>query len=258
MKNIVFVTALFMLFSVFASVQYKGGKFNAAVIAPDAAATVKYAAKEWCSYVEKTTKSKVRLYTDGKLRKEPAVYIGFSEAVKSLKISADKIKPEGFIIKTLPSAIVMLGNDYRGKLPITGFRDPWNSGAVWNKKLQIGAFGDAGSLNAVYHFLHEYLGVCWYMPGNIGEVIQKKEVVNIPDIDIAISPEFSYRYPYFCWFNVAPDEVVWFKRMRFGGTQLMQVNHSFYVIRELIKKNPECCALVDGKRDTTVYGHARN
>ena len=160
-----------LTFGAAAQVRHGNDSYQAVVIAPDAPETVKYAAREWRHYVEKMTGGKPALYQDGKLRSEPAVYIGESEAAAKLGVSPAGLKTDGFIVRTLPKALVLTGHDYKGRMPICGFRDPWHKGGVWNEQLKLCAFGDSGSLFAVYHVLQHYCGIRWYMPGPIGEVV---------------------------------------------------------------------------------------
>ena len=89
------------------------------------------------------------------------------------------------------------------------------------------------------------------MPGKLGTVIPAKNELRISDIDISISPDFSYRHPLLCTFNQAPANALWYRRTGFGGAYPVQTAHSFatFVILNYTKFHPEYFALVDGKRD---------
>ncbi|MBO4649305.1 MAG: DUF4838 domain-containing protein [Lentisphaeria bacterium] len=243
-----------LTFGAAAQVRHGNDSFQAVVIAPDAPDTVKYAAQEWRHYVEKMTGGKPALYKDGKLRSEPAVYIGESEAAVKLGVSPAGLKTDGFVVRTLPKALVLIGHDYKGRMPICGFRDPWHKGGVWNEQLKLCAFGDSGSLFAVYHVLQHYCGIRWYMPGPLGEVVPKKPQIDLPDLNLRVEPEFSYRFPSICRFSFCPNEAKWYKRLRFGAKAPLQINHSFKYFKSIADGHPEYYAFVDGRRSPDGKG----
>jgi len=49
-----------------------------------------------------------------------------------------------------------------------------------------------GSLNAVCGFLMK-LGVRWYLPGELGEVVPKMKSITLPKIDETVKPDFEMR-----------------------------------------------------------------
>jgi hypothetical protein len=62
----------------------------------------------------------------------------------------------------------------------------------YSKKLDIWTFDHRGSLNAVYAFLRE-LGVRWYMPGELGEIVPQTRDIALPKIDRTVQPEYEVR-----------------------------------------------------------------
>ena len=83
-----------LTFDAAAQIRHGNDSFQAAVIAPDAPETVKYAAQDWRKYVRKVTGTDTKLCTDGKLQEGPAVYIGESEAAAKLveKLGGEVVK----------------------------------------------------------------------------------------------------------------------------------------------------------------------
>ena len=59
---------------------------------------------------------------------------------------------------------------------------------------------EGGSLNAVYHLLRS-LGVRWFMPGEVGEVVPRMDTVSIDNLerDTTIRPDYPLRYSN--WYN---------------------------------------------------------
>ncbi|MBO4345745.1 MAG: DUF4838 domain-containing protein [Victivallales bacterium] len=228
-----------------------GSPLRDIVIAPDAPDSVKFAAKELSEGLSKRTGAAPKLHEDGALLESPAIYLGVSEATQKFGVTRkDAEKPQSFTIRTLKNGLAIFGKDYGGP-PIVGVRDPWHEGAVLNKRLKLQMFGDCGTLDGVHHFMQKYLGFRWYMPGEIGEVVPPAGDVALPHISETVTADFAYRYPYFCWFGRSDEGTVWFKRLRFGGSVPLQLNHIFKnaMFWESAKGHPEYFALVDGERD---------
>ena len=220
------------------------------VIAPKAPDSVKFAAKELADGLEKRVGSRPTIHENGAPLDSPAIYLGISEATKKYGITAKEAEqPQTFTIRTLKGGLAIFGKDYAGP-PIVGIRDPWHAGAVLNKRLNLQMFGDCGTLDGVHHFMQKHLGFRWYMPGEIGEVVPPQSDVTLPQISETITADFSYRYPYFCWFGKSDEGTLWFKRLRFGGSVPLQLNHIFKnpMFWDAAKGHPEYFALVDGER----------
>ncbi len=248
------LTILFAVASCVCAYELKlpdGSALRDIVIAPDAPDSVKFAAKELSEGLVKRTGVTPQLHEDGALLDSPAIYLGISDATQKFGITAkDAEKPQAFTIKTLKNGLAIFGKDYSGP-PIVGVRDPWHQTAVWNPKYTIQMFGDCGTLDGVHYFMQKYLGFRWYMPGEIGEVVPSQSDVAVPQISETVSPDFVYRYPYFCWFGRSEEGTIWFKRMRLGGSVPLQLNHIFKnpMFWDAAKGHPEYFALIDGARD---------
>ncbi len=230
--------------------QADGAPYTEIVIATDAPDTVKLAAKEFSEFVRESCGTELKICSDGVgTPGSVRVLIGKSPALAKLGLSAASMKSDGFRITSRHGFLAIEGRKDYGGPALTGFRDPWDAGTVFNKKMNIGAFGESGSLYGVYYFLQKYCGIRWYMPGPTGTVIPKKGKIIVPDLDLTVNPDFEYRFPLFCRFANDEESVLWFKRMRFGGAFPVQINHSFQFFKHYAKTNPEYFALVDGERD---------
>jgi len=104
-------------------------------------------------------------------------------------------------------------------------------------------FMPLGSVYAVHTFLEKYCGVRWYMPGELGTVIPKKDEIVLGNIDLKTKPWTRYRFssrsafrePFKFYGWKQPDELVhlsardtvlWMLRMKIGGG-VFACNHSF-------------------------------
>ena len=62
----------------------------------------------------------------------------------------------------------------------------------YNKQLDIWSYDHRGSLNAVYAFLRS-LGVRWYMPGELGEIVPETRDIALPEINQTVRPAYEVR-----------------------------------------------------------------
>ena len=62
-----------------------------------------------------------------------------------------------------------------------------------NNFLHITGASDYGIANGIYSFLMDYIGVKWFAPGELYEVVPVNPSLAIPKISILKNPDFSYR-----------------------------------------------------------------
>ena len=234
-------------------VQEDGNAYREIIIAPDAPSTVRLAAEELRKYIEAVCGTKLPVINNGiGTGAVPCIYVGASPGLKKNNIDLAGLKPEGFKIVAKPGLLAIAGRDYSGPI-IFGFLHPWRKCDIWNAKLQLDAFGENGTLSGVYAFLEKYCGVRWYMPGELGTVINPQTTITIPPFTWTDAPAVKYRYPLFCLFGEEfgqeTDGPLWFKRMRFGGARIAQIMHSYKMFLKYKDTHPEYFALVDGQRD---------
>lgn len=116
---------------------------------------------------------------------------------------------------------------------------------------------EGGSLNAVYGLLR-HLGVRWFMPGELGEVVPKRETIAVGALDETVKPDFPVRNWH--WYNFsgfAYDDVIWARRLGMNSChELLGPStgpHGLvHVLSEpaMQKAHPEYYALIGGRRDT--------
>ena len=217
------------------------------VIAADAPSIVKYAAGELQEYLKKVSGAELPVVTKPTAGRS-SILVGDSACARGRGVTTEGLRPDGFRVAAGDGWLALVGGDFKGK--------PWNSGAhpfrlaqTYNAELDLWAFGEAGSLFAVYAFLHD-LGVRWYMPGEIGEVIPQRATVTVAPCRRKIEPNYRYRYLYFVNFPRSKRDARWFRRIGCGGPAPVYANHSLQSIlnEELTKTHPDWFAMVDGKR----------
>ncbi len=178
------------------------------IVAEDAPEVTRYAAGELQTYIEKMSGAtldiiRVNDEADAGVAQIPLttnlILVGESAFTNKRGLSADSLKPDGFRIITKPRTLIILGKDS----PVT---EPDASPCKSCK----GRLGDAGTLYGVYRLL-EHLGVRWFFPGEIGEVVPQMTTVAVHDLSIADAPYFASRLCY----GLDGD---WLRRVGFGGT----------------------------------------
>lgn len=225
-----------------------GRAYKQIVISGSAPATVKLAAQELQYFASRL--GHAQLPVVHRASAKPVIYLGDSpEMRQAAAIDPAKLPQEGFVIKTGSDHLAIVGRDYSGE-PLIGYRNPWRAVEVYNKELQLGAFGEAGTLTGVYEFLRTQCGIRFYMPGELGTVIPAVKDLKLGNLNISGSPRVSYRYPWFANYSVSKNDVLWARRIGFGGKAPVMIIHSFDLFLRYKNSNPEYFALIDGKRAT--------
>lgn len=139
------------------------------VVAADASPRTREAAKTLAESIEKISGQKPPVLTgDPQPRPERAIWIGVQPAVTSLFPNVDfKFQhPEEIVIAASDRHVVIAGRDRwdPNQAPV----DP-RSGAVPDKQQEY------GTINAVYTFIQDQLGVRWLWPGELGEDLTPRE-----------------------------------------------------------------------------------
>ncbi len=138
-------------------------------------------AAELQKYIEKITGAKLPIATDASPPSGPLVLVGpssLTDGIAGLQIPAGRTKnlrEEGFVIQTDGDRLVLAGND---AAPYYGTR------------------------YAVVEFLHG-LGVRWFLPGEIGEVIPKMATISVSPTRVLQRPDFPVRN----WWEHAHDNM---------------------------------------------------
>ena len=150
----------------------RDGKTAASIVlAAKPTENARVAADELQKYIEKITGAKLTIATDANPPTGTLLLVGRSsitDRIPDLQIPSGRTKDlreEGFIIQTDGDRIILAGND----------AEPYY-----------------GTRYAVAEFLHR-LGVRWFMPGEIGEVVPKMPTISIAPTKILQRPDFPVR-----------------------------------------------------------------
>jgi hypothetical protein len=111
-----------------------------------------------------------------------------------------------------------------------------------------------GSLNAVTALLRS-LGVHWFMPGDLGEVVPKTASVTAGPFNLTVHPDYNIRG--WMWSNYSAfgfDDVIWARRIGMAGGFGYHGLVNVYGNAAMHQAHPEYFALRDGKRDTEHRG----
>lgn len=119
-----------------------------------------------------------------------------------------------------------------------------------NGDIHVWTFDERGSFNAVCGYLRS-LGVRWYMPGEIGEVLPRMDSIPLPKIDQTVQPDFPMRI---LQFRPAVDRreiMMWGFRLGVRRPYGRQAAHGFRNMTDnphTLTNHPDWFALYGGKR----------
>jgi hypothetical protein len=150
------------------------------VLAPGTSPMTREAAQELASYLQKISGASFTILEGPPDPLPPhALWVGFQPVLRNLfpDVSFEFTHPEEILIVCNGNHLAIVGRDRW---------DPDRSVAQGPDEVIVGKQWEYGTVNAVYTFLQDYLGVRWLWPGELGEDI-------IPQQTITFAP-FQYRY----------------------------------------------------------------
>lgn len=247
------------------------------VIARRPTRSARLAAAELQSYLEKISGARLEIVSKPTQQILNSIFVGESEAARAAGVKVDGFARDAFRIVSGPDWLALVGNDldFQPREPWARHHGDWikNKQPIWeelaghpwkcpignslyrdyNRQLDIWTFDHRGSLNAVYAFLRD-LGVRWYMPGELGEILPEMASIALPASDQTVKPEFAVRAmsrPLLS--SQVVDDSLWY--LRIGANAQYGVLH--HGLRDLTEHpeqratHPEYFAqMANGKRDT--------
>jgi len=267
------------------------------IIAEKPERTVRLAAHELQTYVEKLSGAKLSIATEPTKGVPVQIYIGRSTHTDRLQVTAEGLKAGAFRIKSGDNWLVLLGDDTEftpiepwaksNSEIVTGkTQAEWDkiTGALWRVpgilmyKHQLdlpGTIGlpttaatiapslgakvpplrmwdcdERGSFNAVNGFLQR-LGVRWYMPGELGEIVPTLKTIPLAKIDEIVRPDFELRRFSYRFSIVGNENALWGMRLGMRNPPDIQDAHGMDSLThrsEVFAAHPEWYALYGGKR----------
>ncbi len=249
----------------------KDGKPQAQIIiSENPPRAAKMAATELQEYIEKISGAKLPVANVVDNAIPVKIYVGKSKYTDDLKLSDDDLKYGAFKMVSGKDWMALLGHDsdYKPRDNYIGdekgrpkFYEKWDAltGGTWsnpisrdeyNGAVKMSAYDERGSMNAVYEFLRG-LGVRWYFPGELGEVVPKLTSIAVPSVDKTVRPDFQLRHLYI-YFNDfmrgSKDYVMWQMRMGLNQNGGFGGGHGLINVHNRDKSKPEYFALYHGKR----------
>jgi Domain of unknown function (DUF4838)/Carbohydrate family 9 binding domain-like len=264
------------------------------ILAEKPTRTMRLAAQELQRYVEKISGAKLAIRTAPSGEVPVSAYVGQSAHTEKLGITAKGLKYGAYRIASGDNWVVFIGDDSdftpiepwpRNYTDIRSgkMQDAWNkiTGENWgyphtqlhkhysgirqffgtpkepmvdkNGNVNVWTYDERGSFNAVCGFLRS-LGVRWYMPGEIGEVVPKLKTIPAPQGDKTVTPDFPMRILNFRAGLYGRDAMMYGFRLGTRQPYGRQAAHGLATMtrNETVRKeHPEWFALYGGKRHTS-------
>lgn len=262
----------------------KDGKPNSQiVIAENPPRMVDVAARELQTYVKKISGAELPIVTSPSPDLPVTIFVGRSKFTDEQGIKNEGLNHGAYRIVSGPDWLVLLGSDYdfvppepsatkRGDAERDRVHQEWDkiTGTTWenpmlalhrkfNAETGLWLQDEGGSFNAVNGFLYD-LGVRWYMPGELGEVIPQMASIQLPEIDRTVHPDYPLRFWHGAYQSFHPDTVFWDRRIGInsgdevlGSSQHVHGLKNVYSRPEMQEKHPEFYAMIGGQLD---YHHA--
>lgn len=140
------------------------GEARAAIVAPaEPSAIEARAADELVDYVRKMTGVELPVGTEAPGDRLP-LYVGAAAKPGLAGVAWDRLGDDGFVLRSGARGVHMAGA------------------------------GDLGTLFGVYHLLEKHLGVRWFMPGELGEVVPRRDRLTLGTFDETEVPSFRVRW----------------------------------------------------------------
>lgn len=260
------------------------------VIAEKPARTVRLAADDLRKYIEKISGARLPIVNEpsGEAVK---LFVGRSRHTEKLGITSEGLKCGAYRLVSGEDWLAFIGDDadFAPKVPLPKGRSAvadgtlqreWEqfTGEKWgvpdagaykhlmklpaglgkpdgattdkNETSELWGFDERGSYNAVCGWLGR-LGVRWYLPGELGEVVPELKTIALAKIDETVKPDFDVRRFNFRFGVVSPETARWCMRLGMRDPYGLQVAHGMATMTgrdEIFAARPDWFALYGGKR----------
>ena len=201
------------------------------VIAADAPKTVRFAADEMKSFLGQVLAAEIPVVTaptDGKT----SIVLGSNVWSVAAGIDTAALKRDAFVIKVEKGRVYIAGRD-DPKVDLVACMAAGNDWLPRNS--------EHATLFGVYAFLERAAGCRFYFPGEIGTVVPRKRMINLPAGEKTIAPVFLVRNPYMCYVGAArpgePEELDEAARVKFRA----RLNAQDWMRLGLQTENIPCC-----------------
>lgn len=261
------------------------------VIAKTSTRTQRLAARELQTYIEKISGARLKITSNPIADVPLHVFVGESVHTRELGITTDGLQHGAYRTVSGDDWLVLIGDDtdftpiepwprnytdirsgkmqaawdgitgkqwgymhsqlhkhYSGPNSLFGTPDERKTDDAGN--VHVWTYDERGSFNAVGGFLRS-LGVRWYMPGEIGEIVPKSKSIALPEIDQTVRPDFPMRILNFRAAVYGYDVMMWGFRLGVRQPYGRQAAHGLHGMTDnerTLKNHPDWFALYGGKR----------
>ena len=162
-------------------------------IAPRAPGPVQFAAEEMTNFLSRVLGKPVPIVR----RINPAkatIVLGTNAWSAAAGVDISKLRVDGYLMKTAGNALYIAGKDSN------------NSIGYCRGNVHF----DRGTMMGAYAFLEKYAGCRFYFPGELGEIVPRRDSITVPsNLDVTDAPAFAERkYSYHnagAWFDESCD-----------------------------------------------------
>ena len=251
------------------------GQPNAEIItAEQPKRAARLAATELQAYIEKISGAQLPIVTAPTDSASVKIYVGESEHAAKAGVTAEGLQHGAYRIVSGDDWLALIGydEDFQPVEPWARHNSDWEKGGVreawielagnywrnpvarksyrgYNKTLDLWKGDKKGSLNAVYGYLRS-LGVRWYMPGELGEIVPTRDTIALPDVNKTVRPDVDVRTTIFDRYGVDEKHILWALRLGVNTAGTL-MHHGIRYVTEHPKQyeiHPEYYALTNGRR----------
>ena len=168
------------------------------------------------------------------------VLVGESEAGRALGYRSDDFEQSEYLMEASANRLVLIGRDHTRRVEVD------YNGDLRELILQMSP-DPLGTCHAVHTFLERILGVRWYLPTELGEVIPERTTIEVKEMKIRRKVDVPYRTPYVPWsvnkklyyndyqsvdwrreehWDLRSGVLYWIRNKQWGGP-VVWANHSF-------------------------------
>ena len=262
------------------------------IIAQQPQRSTRLAAADLRTYVEKISGARLSMATEPSEDVPVQIYVGESTHAEKLGITAEGLKYGAYRIVSGENWLALVGDDtdFTPVEPWGRSHTDWHNrgihewdqltGAKWKdpmgasmyrqytgnahhfgadnppdpeERIQFWRYDGKGSLNSVYAWLRE-LGVRWYMPGELGEIVPERNSIPLPKVDRTVRPDFDFRTMNIAGYHSrSREDIMW--SVRVGENRVAAPMH--HGLRNLTEReeqralHPEYFTLINGERRNT-------
>jgi len=196
---------------------------------------------EWLrDYIKRSTGAELKIVEEGQPVEGNIISVGHTKLSKAAGITLDGLKWDGGKMVVKGNTLYLVGRDEIGPMVHRLGVEP----------LARDFLGAKGTCKMTTTFLADYLGVKWYIPSPMGELVPKKTDIAVPDdLDKTVQPKMAFFHgPYFYGIGT-PSSFA--NNMRSAVRIYTCSGHTwqtFVSAEEYFKDHPEYFALKGGKR----------